>query len=109
MSIINKLNDYNFEQFLAEAGDKPVIIDFSATWCGPCKKVHPIIEELKNEYADKIEAGIIDVGESPAVAQKFGVISVPQVLLFKNKTHMETVYGAASKKKYLKVIKKYTD
>ncbi len=107
MGKVKKLDSSNFNEFLEETTEKLGIIDFSATWCGPCKKVHPIIDEISEEYQEEVTAGLVDVGDSPDIAQQYGVISVPQVLFFKNKERVETVFGAVSKEKYLETVKKF--
>lgn len=71
----------NFEQLIS--GDKPVLVDFYATWCGPCKMMHPILEELKQSMGDKLTIIKIDVDEAQEVAAQFGVRAVPTLAIFK--------------------------
>lgn len=71
----------NFEQLIA--GDKPVLVDFFATWCGPCKMMHPILEELKQNIGDQATIIKIDVDEAQEVAVQFGVRAVPTLAIFK--------------------------
>lgn len=75
----------------------PAVVDFTATWCGPCKQIAPIVEELAGEYAGKVKIGKLDVDESPAVATKFGVRSVPTLLFFKGGEVVDEVRGAVGR------------
>ena len=65
-------------------GDKPVLVDFWATWCGPCRMMAPAIAELAEEYAGKVKIGKLDVDENSDIAVRYGVMSVPTIILFKN-------------------------
>lgn len=87
--------DANFESILA--GDLPVVIDFSATWCGPCKKVGPIIDELAEEYAGKVNIGACDVDENDDLTSKYGVRNIPTILFIKNGEVVDKQVGAAPK------------
>ena len=87
--------DANFESILA--GDLPVVIDFSATWCGPCKKVGPIIDELAEEYAGKVNIGACDVDENDELTSKYGVRNIPTILFIKNGEVVDKQVGAAPK------------
>ncbi len=94
---MQKINDANFEDILTS--DKPVVIDFGATWCGPCKKLEPIIEELSGELGEQAVVGKVDVGESPSIAQKYGVMSVPTVIFLKDGQPVHQFTGLQSKEK----------
>jgi len=75
----------------------PTVVDFTATWCGPCKLIAPIVEELSETYAGKINMGKLDVDESPGVAAKYGIRSVPTLLFFKDGEVVDEVRGAVGK------------
>lgn len=89
------ITDSNFEEILA--GGKPVVIDFWAEWCGPCRMIGPIIEELAEEYADRVVIGKCDVDENNAVEMKFSVRNIPTVVFLKNGEMVERQVGYASK------------
>lgn len=89
------ITDANYESLLAEG--LPLVIDFSATWCGPCKKIAPSIAELAAEYAGKVNIGKCDVDENDALTSKFGIRNVPTVLFIKNGEVVNKHVGAASK------------
>ena len=78
-----EITDANFEELVLNS-DQPVMVDFWAEWCGPCKMVGPIVEELANDYDGKAIVGKLDVDSNPAVSSKFGVRSIPTLLFFKN-------------------------
>lgn len=86
------INEQNFENEVINS-DKPVIVDFFATWCGPCKMLAPIIAEIAEEYSDKVKVCKIDVDEVPALATRYGIQSIPTVMLFKNGEIAETAIG----------------
>ncbi len=89
------ITDSNFEELMASG--KPVVIDFWATWCGPCKKVGPIIEELAAEYEGKAVIGKCDVEENDDLASRFGIRNVPTILFIKNGEVVDKQVGAAPK------------
>jgi thioredoxin 1 len=97
---MEKVNDQNFEQEVMQA-DGLVVVDFGATWCGPCKKLDPMLEELGEEYGDKVKVRKLDVGESPATAQKFQVLSVPRVFFIKDGMVREQITGLVSKQRLI--------
>ena len=95
--------DANFKQEVLQAKE-PVVVDFWATWCGPCRMVGPVIEELSGEYAGKVKIGKVDVDENSAVAGQYGIMSIPTIMFFKNGQVMEQLVGAASKSELKKKI-----
>lgn len=92
------INEKNYKELLA--GDKPVVIDFWATWCGPCRIVSPIIDELATEYEGRAVIGKCDVEESNDLAMEYGIRSIPAVLFFKNGELVDKQIGSASKAVY---------
>lgn len=79
--------------------DKLIVIDFFATWCGPCQMMHPTIEELKEKYKDddKVEVLTIDIDENPAIPASYGIMSVPTFLFIKNKEAVDRIIGSTTK------------
>ena len=98
-----KFNDANFESEVLKS-DKPVLVDFFAEWCGPCKALAPIIEEIANEKAD-IKVGKLNVDESPETAKKYKVMSIPFIAYFKNGEIVSKLVGAHDKDTVLDMIK----
>src|ERR1044071_2152054 len=92
---VQQINDADFEQILN--GGKPVFVDFWAPWCGPCRIVGPIIEELAPSYEGKAVIGKLNVDDNPVVAQRFGVTSIPTMMMFKNGKLVDRMVGAAPK------------
>jgi len=88
--------DSNFEQEVIKS-DKPVLIDFWAVWCGPCKIIAPIVEELAKEYEGKAKIGKLDVDENQQTSIKYGVRSIPTLLIFKDGKVKDTIIGAVPK------------
>ena len=95
MGIVH-LTDSNFKKEVLES-DLPVLVDFWATWCGPCRMIAPIVEELAKEFDQKIKVGKVDVDSNPNIAGQFGIMSIPTLMFFKTGKVMEQVVGALSK------------
>lgn len=93
---ITTLTDDNFDEEVLNA-DKPVLVDFWATWCGPCHQIAPIVEDLADEYEGRAKIGKVDVDENPRTAQEYGVRSIPTLMFFKDGEVQEQVVGAAGK------------
>lgn len=99
------LSTDDFQKTLDEAGDKPVFVDFYAEWCGPCKMAAPIIEELSEEYKDKAVIAKLDVDDSRELAQKYQVLSIPTVIVFKGGQPVgEPVIGFRGREGYVNAI-----
>ena len=90
------LTDATFEQEVLKSG-VPVLVDFWAPWCGPCRRVAPIVEELAAENGGKIKIGKLDVDDNPGVAGDYGVMSIPTLIIYKNGEEAERLVGALSK------------
>ena len=97
-----EITDSNFQEILAEG--KPVVMDFWAPWCGPCKMVGPIIDGLATEYEGKVIIGKCDVDENGDVAAEYGIRNIPTVLFFKNGELVDKQVGSAPKSAYVAKI-----
>lgn len=91
-----ELTDANFEENVLNS-DKPALVDFWAVWCGPCRMVGPIVEEIANEYGDKAVIGKVDVDNNPEIAQKYGIRNIPTILFIKNGEVVDKQVGASPK------------
>ncbi|WP_342047511.1 thioredoxin [Bacillus sp. OTU530] len=98
------VTDQNFQE---ETGLEVVLVDFFATWCGPCKMIAPVLEELDSEIGDKVKIVKIDVDESKVTASKFGVMSIPTLLVFKNGEVVDKVVGFQPKEALSELVLKY--
>ncbi len=90
------LNDANFEELVLKS-EKPVIVDFWAEWCGPCRIIGPIVNEIAEDYKDKVMVGKVDVDSNPVISAKFGIRNIPTVLFFKNGQLADKQVGAVPK------------
>ena len=90
-----EITDANFDEIIS--GDKPVLVDFWAEWCGPCRMVGPVVEELAGEFEGKVIVGKVDVDANPQTSMKFGIRSIPTLLVFKNGQVVDKQVGAVPK------------
>lgn len=103
--MLNHFTTESFEQ--AIAGDKPVLVDFFATWCGPCRMIAPSIEQLAAEYEDRAVVGKVDVDQEPSLAQRFGVMSIPTIVVLKDGKTVEQAVGARGKADIAAMIERH--
>ncbi|MFP4039139.1 MAG: thioredoxin [Desulfosudaceae bacterium] len=100
-----EITDSNFENDVLQA-DRPVLIDFWAPWCGPCKAIGPIVEELANDFAGKITFGKCNVDNNPTTPTKYGIQAIPTLILFKDGKIAEQITGMVPKAKMEEALKK---
>ncbi len=97
------LTDDNFDAEVLKS-DIPVLVDFWAEWCMPCKMVEPIVDQIAQEYADKVKIGKVDVDSNPQISMKYGIRSIPTLLIFKNGQPVDQIIGAVPKKNILQKL-----
>lgn len=102
MSDIN-FTDSNFQNEVLKS-ESPVVVDFWAVWCEPCRIVSPIIDELAGEYHGKVKVGKLNVDENPQTAGSYGIMSIPSILIFQNGNPVKTIVGAQSKENFKRAI-----
>lgn len=96
MSVPVEITDKNFKEEVLES-ETPVLVDFWAAWCGPCKMIAPVVEEIANDYDGKIKVGKVDVDRNQYAAAQFGIRSIPTLLVFKNGEVVDQIVGAVPK------------
>ncbi len=101
--MVKVIDDSNFDSEVLASG-KTCLIDFFATWCGPCKIMSPIVDEIADEMTD-ITVGKVDVDEAPELAMQFGVMSIPTIIVFKNGEIAETFIGVTDKENIVNALK----
>ena len=106
MSSATAVSDASFEQDVLKS-DVPVLVDFWAPWCGPCRMVAPIVDEIAKEFDGKIKVFKLNTDENPNVASKFGIRSIPTLMVFKDGQKVDTVVGAVPKTTLSSTISKY--
>jgi thioredoxin 1 len=104
----NELTDGNFAESVIQS-PKPVLVDFWAEWCGPCRMIAPTVEELATDYAGRVTVGKLNVDANPATAGQYGVRSIPTLLLFKGGEVVESVVGLADKGRLEAIIDKHLE
>ena len=93
---VDELNDVGFDELVLKS-KLPFLVDFWAEWCGPCRIIDPIVKELSNEYNGKIKFGKMNVDENPIIPPKYGIRSIPSLLIFNNGNVFEQIVGAVPK------------
>jgi thioredoxin 1 len=96
---MREITDETFEAEVLQA-DKPVVIDFWAPWCGPCMAVEPVLADLAEQHAGRVEFTKLNIDENPVVASRYGVLAIPTAILFEDGEARETVVGARSRSQY---------
>jgi thioredoxin 1 len=99
------VSDATFQD--AISGDKAVIVDFWAEWCGPCKMVEPILDEIAGEYSEKLVLAKLNIDDNPQTAADYGVMSIPTMIVFKNGQKAKTIVGARPKHQMLKELSEF--
>jgi thioredoxin 1 len=99
------LEDSTFENEVLKS-DTPVLVDFWATWCGPCKAIAPAVEEVAKEFKGKVKVAKLDIDQHQQVPQKYGIRSIPTLLVFKGGRVVDTIVGAVPKSKLVEAVKK---
>ena len=105
MTTVTQVEESNFETLLAS--EKLVVVDFTAKWCGPCRKITPFMEEIAKTYEDSVEVVKVDVDQSKPLAKKYTIRSIPAVLFFKNGDVVETIVGVQPYEKFVSTIDKF--
>jgi thioredoxin 1 len=100
---VHVFNDLNFEQEVLNSSG-PVLVDFTATWCGPCKRLAPIVDEIAEEVKGKVKVGKLDIDESPLTASKMGIRSVPTLIVFRDGKAAAQHLGLTTKAKILGLV-----
>ena len=101
-----EFTDANFQELVIDS-DKPVLVDFWATWCGPCRAIAPVIEELHNELDGKAVIGKVDVDKNSEAPQKYGVRNIPTLLVFKGGEVVDKVVGNQPKSKLIEILENH--
>ena len=101
-----EINESNFDSEVIQS-QEPVLVDFWAPWCGPCQRMAPILDEMEQAYLGKLKVGKLNVDDNPGLAQKYQVMSIPALFIFKGGQIVEKVIGLTPKEELDKVIQKH--
>lgn len=105
MAITHLYND-NFAE-IVQGSELPALVDFWATWCGPCRMIAPIVEEISDEYDGRLNVFKVDVDEAEQVAMQFGIMSIPTLMIFQDGEEQERIVGYRSKEDLVAIVEKY--
>lgn len=103
---IKYLGDTDFKEYLSTVGT-PVFVDFYADWCGPCKMIAPVLEDVAGEYQGKVQIAKVNVDQSPAISREYNVSSIPTLVMFENGSEVERFMGYKNKKELQDILNKY--
>ena len=105
MSLVTEVSDSEFEESVIQS-DVPVLVDFWAPWCGPCKSIAPVVDELASEYEGRLKVVKVNVDENREAAAKYNVRGIPNLILFKGGETQEQIVGAVAKQELVQAIEK---
>ncbi len=106
MSSITAVTEATFNQEVLES-EVPVLVDFWAPWCGPCRMVAPVVDEVANEYVGQVKVVKLNTDENPTIASRYGIRSIPTLMVFKGGRQVDTVVGAVPKTTLIKTLTQY--
>ena len=106
MGATKKVTDASFEADVLKS-EKPVVVDYWAEWCGPCRQVSPVLEEIATEHADKIDVVKLNVDENPVTSQRYGILNIPTLSVFKDGEVVKEIVGARPKSALLRELAEF--